>query len=676
MNQNYKISTNYLIIPLLVFIQCFSYSQTKLKLLTPKESGIYFRNDILETSARNVMVQGQIYEYNGGGVAVGDLDNDGIEDLVFTGNCKTSAVYKNLGNLKFEDKTNTSGFNVNGWCTGVCIADINNDGLLDIYICKSRYPDSNASGNQLFINKGNFTFRDETQKYGLDFNGNSIHGTFFDFDLDGDLDFYLMVHPIENDEKGLAFDIENLYPKIYGTDILYENLGKDGGFINASYRLGSRGENAFGLGVIATDLDEDGLVDIYVSNDFVQQDFFYKNLGNGNFKECLYEHFAHTSYFSMGVDANDFNNDGLPDLFAADMSSSKLIDLKQQMNGFYYNFYNRAIANHGAQHVRNSLQLNMGNGKFSEMANFSGVASTDWSWSPLFVDIDMDGYKDLIISNGIKRDILNQEFYLYKYDSIRTTFTNGNYWNDSTILSFVAPYRSANLFYKNNKDLQFISNSTNWGTDDIFNSNGAAYADLDNDGDIEIIFNNTDTFASIYKNLTIENDKSNWIELDIMDDQTRPYGTKIYLYANNQIQFQSLCNSRGYQSKSTDIIHFGLGNSTIIDSIKIIFPDQSNLLLLHPEINTKKKIFKEIKNSSYYTKQEFKEIKLIYKSEIIDTIIKSKDFITQPLLYKTISDIGPASLLLSNKREVYIGAYMNQSAKIINLNSSKLINST
>ena len=661
------------IIALLIVFKCIS-AQSLLKLLSPNETGVYFRNDIIETSNRNIMVQGQIYEYNGGGVAIGDLDNDGLEDLLFTGNCKSSQVYKNLGNLKFENKTISSGLFISGWATGVTMADVNNDGLLDIYVCKARYPDSSAAGNQLFINKGNFIFKDETIKYGLTFNKNAIQASFFDFDKDGDLDFYLLVHPIEVPPLGISFDIENKIPKSYGSDILYENLGNENGFKEVTNKLGLKGENAFGLGIITADFDNDGWDDIYVANDFVQQDFFFKNLGNGTFKECLYDHFAHTSYFSMGCDLNDMNNDLLPDLFVADMCPNTLMNYKQQLSSFNYNYYSMAILNHGHQKIWNNFQLNNSTGMFSEIANFSGVANTDWSWSPLMVDIDVDGNKDLVVSNGIKRDVLNQEFYLYTYDSILTAFNNTSNWTDSILLTYVRPYIAANLFYKNNADLTFQSNAKNWGINDVFNSNGAAYADLDLDGDMEIVFNNTDTFAAIYNNLTQQNDKKNWIELKLNEGSKIPYGTKVILYQNTHRQFQCLTNTRGYQSKSTDIIYFGLGNNSSIDSILILWPDNTSSHIISPKINqlvTINKIITTNKQEKLIVNKSDSLISL-YKNSSLSNVFY-KDFTVQPLLYKSISDVGIATSFLKATNKIYVGSFLNSKAHIIQVKNDSII---
>lgn len=674
MSNSFKIYFSFSVFWILLLVSSSVFAQTLFKLLTPNETGISFRNDVIETNQVNIMLQGQVYAYNGGGVAVGDLDNDGLEDLVFTANSKSTLIYKNKGHLQFEDKTANAHVKINGWCTGVSMADVNNDGLLDIYICKSQYPDSTASGNQLLINYGNFLFKDETSKYGLTFNKNSIQGSFFDFDKDGDLDFYLLVHPIEVPTLGISIDITNQIPKIYGTDILYENLGADKGFVDATYKLGGSGENAFGLGIMTADFDNDGWEDIYVANDFVQQDFFFKNLGNGTFKECLYDHFAHTSYFSMGVDLNDINNDQLPDLFVADMSPASMVNYKQQLNSFNFNFYNSVVKNHGRQNIWNNFQLNNNSSWFSEIGNYAGISQTDWSWSPLMVDLDADGYKDLVVSNGIKRDVLNQEFYLYTLDSIRANVTNDNYWTDSTLLTYVRPYIAANQFYKNNRDLTFKSNANNWGINEVFNSNGAAYADLDLDGDIEIIFNNTDTFATIYDNQTNHTNTNYWIELKLKDDLQIPYGTKVILYQQNKIQSQFLTNTRGYQSKSSDILYFGLGNLDQIDSIKIFWNDFTQDNLISPRCNQlliidKSKTLNKTKNNVVASKSKL--FHLYENNQYLNLF--NNDFTVQPLLYKSISDVGIAATQLKESNKVFIGAFMKNKAHLIQNKNDSLI---
>jgi len=388
--------------------------ETLFQLLSPKETGIEFRNDISENENLNVLAYE--YFYNGGGVAVGDINNDGLEDIFFTANMRPNKLYLNLGNMKFRDITKEASKDLagktGGWKTGVTMADVNGDGLLDIYICYSGKVSDELRKNQLFINLGNLKFEEQAGKYGLDANTYSTQAAFFDYDNDGDLDMFMINHNVKKMDNLELAKFRNQTDTLAG-DKLYEN--QDGHFVDVSAKAGiNQFPLTFGLGIAISDINKDGWQDIYVTNDYNEPDYLYLNNHDGTFREDSKNCFRHMSQFSMGVDIADFNNDGLPDIYTLDMlpednRRQKLLQLQEN----YESFDLMQSQDLHKQYMRNMLQLNNGDGTFSEIAQASGVSNTDWSWSPLFADFDNDGYKDLFVTNGYMRDYTNKDFLRY-----------------------------------------------------------------------------------------------------------------------------------------------------------------------------------------------------------------------------------------------------------------------
>jgi hypothetical protein len=540
--------------------------------LPPSKTGITFKNMLKETPKANVLT----YEYffNGGGTAVGDINNDGLDDIYFTANMGSNKLYLNQGNFKFSDITKSAGASCqDGWKTGVTMADVNGDGLLDIYVCFSGKGDPNLRRNKLFINNGNLTFTDRGKEYGLDDAGYATHASFFDFDNDGDLDMYQLNHNVVVIRE-FQFAKAKATRDPYAGDKLFRN--DNGRFVDISEAAGIKGNPlGFGLGITVADVNKDGWLDMYVSNDYVEPDYLYINNHDGTFTDRMPEYMQHISQFSMGCDVSDINNDAWPDIFTVDMLPE---DNKRQkllygpenyeayslmvLNGFYF------------QNMRNMLHLNNGDGTYSEIGQFSGISKTDWSWAPLFADYDNDGLKDLFITNGYYRDYTNRDFLKYKGDYY---FEKGKAKEKADTFHLISTMTSTplhNYIYKNNGDLTFTDKSMDWGFKDKNFSNGAAYADLDNDGDLDLVINNENATASVHKNLAREqHPEMNYLQIILKGTgkNSKGAGAKVNFYSGQTTQYLEKIPSRGFQSSVSDRVHVGLGKSDKVDSIRIFW---------------------------------------------------------------------------------------------------------
>lgn len=556
-------------------LHCFPQSPL-FKLLPASQTGIKFTNPISETEELNVL--NYEYFYNGGGVAVGDINGDGLDDLYFTSNAGACKLYLNLGGMKFKDITSEAGVSgrTDGWKTGATMADVNGDGLLDIYLC---YSGRNAfrRGNQLFINKGNGRFLEQAAAYGLDDAGYCTQAAFFDYDRDGDLDCFLLRHSvkkIDNMELGKArMELDTL-----AGDRLLENRG--GYFVDVSQKAGLRQSVlTYGLGIAISDINKDGWPDIYVTNDYNEPDYLYINNHDGTFTDRTESCFRHLAQFSMGVDIADINNDGLPDVMNLDMlpednRRQKLLQLQENYESFAL-MTSQGLQN---QYMRNMLQLNNGDGTFSEIGQLAGVSATDWSWSPLLADFDNDGYKDLFITNGYLRDYTNKDFLRYWGDyKIRKAMDR----EPVKLMDLVQAMPSSPLkkyIYRNNGNLTFTNMQTAWGIDQPAVSSGAVYADLDNDGDLDLVVNNINQPAFIYQNNSVG---AGWLELQLKGKGGNGFavGSKVYVYSHGKIQYEELQPARGYLSCMSTVLHFGLGQEKTADSVVVIWPDETRQVM-------------------------------------------------------------------------------------------------
>lgn len=533
-------------------------------LFTPIDSNISnitFSNSVKENLYFNFL--NYSYIYNGGGVAVGDLNNDGLDDLYFTSNQESNKLYINKGNFSFKDITEKSNTNdLLGWSTGVTMIDINNDGWLDIYVCKSGSLNSHQNRkNKLFINQKNNTFKESAKAYGLDHYGFSTQAYFFDFDKDGDLDMYLVNH-----RQDFRNNI-NIDPRIqqtkedYNSDQLFRNDGHK--FKNITKEAGILNK-AWGLSASIGDFNNDNLPDVFVANDFLEPDFLYINQGNGTFKDEATKHFNHISSNSMGSDFADINNDLLPDLIVLDMMAEDHIRGKENMATMSIsNFHKLVKMGYHHQYMSNILQLNNGNGTYSEIGSLAKIAKTDWSWAPLIADFDNDGFNDVFITNGIENDLSNQDFR----NQMRTNIRNRKKVSLDQAINMMPSNKLSNYIFKNNKDFTFKNSTEEWGLNKKINSNGAVYADLDNDGDLDLIINNQGEKASIYQN----NSTQNYINFTINGPKknSNGIGTKVTVYAGKLQQTKEVFLSRGFQSSISNKLHFGLAKNTAIDSVII-----------------------------------------------------------------------------------------------------------
>lgn len=557
-------------------------------LLDSKKTGIVFNNISVENEQINILTYE--YLYNGGGVAIGDINNDGLKDIYFTSNNLENKLYINRGNLKFEDITAKAGAGCKeGWKTGVTMVDINADGFLDIYICKSADGNPEHRRNILLINngfspsangegKGEVTFTDKAKEYGLDDDGYSTQAAFLDYDNDGDMDMFLLNHSLIEVSNTIGINpmLRNARDP-YFSDKLFRN--DNGIFTDVSETAGITGGMAnYGLGIVVSDINNDGWQDMYVTNDYAENDHIYINNKNGTFIDSVHEILDHMSNFSMGVDVADFNNDGLPDICTLDMLPE---DNKRQKLLFGPNEYDKfnLFVKTGLhyQYMRNMLQLNNGNGSFSEIGQLAGISNTDWSWAPLIADYDNDGYPDLFVSNGYKLDVINMDFLKYKADLVIKRSKDNNDVSktpNTDIIKQLPKSKFHNYIFRNNGNLTFKNVTTEWGFDKNVLNSGAAYADLDNDGDLDLVTNNMNQQAFVYKNNSNEQFKNNYLSIRLKGEGQNRFGigAKVKIYFDGKIAFKEANPTRGFQSSVDFDLSIGLGSSTSADSIQIIWP--------------------------------------------------------------------------------------------------------
>ena len=556
--------------------------------LPSTQTGINFRNDLKDDAKFNVFNYRNFY--NGGGVAIGDINNDGLADIYFTSNMGKNRLYLNKGNWKFEDITEQAGvMGTKAWSTGVTMADVNGDGLIDIYVCNAGNIEGDDKENELFINQGNLRFKEEAKQYGLADDGLTTHATFFDYDLDGDLDCYILNNSYRSVASfGYTRNLRNIRsPK--GGHKLYRN--DNGKFVDVSEKAGIYGsEIGFGLGISVADVNGDNWPDIYVSNDFFEKDYLYINQKDGTFKEKIEDYTGHLSLASMGSDIADVNNDGLPDIFTSEMLPENDIKLKSNIRFEDYDIYNAKIkGDFYNQYIQNCLHLNNGDSTFSEIAFLSNTAATDWSWGGLFFDFNNDGWKDLFVCNGIYKDITNNDYLdFFADEKMKKRVAAEGKFNYEEFLSPAPSNPVANYALVNNKSLFFNNEAYALGLGKPGFSNGAAYGDLDNDGDLDLVVNNVNNECFIYRNYTSEKTKAHYCKVKFEGQGMNRFGigSTVKVYAQNQVFTQYEMLSRGFESSVDPVMNFGLGDINKIDSVVVVWPDFKKQTLRNVSVNT------------------------------------------------------------------------------------------
>ncbi len=580
-------------------ISC-SQESTLFELKTPDETGVDFNNQLVESDSFNILTDE--YIFNGGGLAVADFDQNGLPDLFFTGNQVSNKLYLNQGDFKFLDISAAAGIEAKDrWCTGTTAVDINGDGWMDIYVTTAMKTGPGERNNLLFVNQGkdsngNISFKEQAAEYGIADSGNGMGASFLDYDLDGDLDLYVL-----NNEQS-KITPSNYREKItdgsaINNDAFYRNNG-DGTFTNVTLEAGITIEG-FGLGLAISDLNNDGWPDIHVSNDYVTNDILYINNQDGTFSNRSKDFLRHQSQFSMGSDISDFNNDALPDLITIDMLGEDNYRKKTTIGKNSYQVY---ISNeqwgYEYQYVRNMLQLNNGVGiPFSEIGLMAGVYQTDWSWAPLFGDMDNDGLRDLLITNGFPRDITDKDFANYRADV-------GSVASIRQLLDSIPIVKIPNYAYRNNGNLTFKDSGKEWGLNVPSFSNGAAYVDLDLDGDLDYVVNNINDPAFLFENkLNDQKEKPNYLRIKLQGDKNNPMGlgAKVVLkLADGTIRYQEQQIVRGYMSSIEDVLHFGLGADPKVALVEVTWPDGKLSQLQEVEANQVLKIsYSEAKPGKY-----------------------------------------------------------------------------
>lgn len=639
-----------------VFILCScKKNDERFEMLSAGSTGIEFNNLIADNDTFNILTYE--YIYNGGGVAIADFDNDGLQDIYFTGNIVSNALYLNKGNLGFEDITSASGAGgENKWCSGVAVVDINGDGWQDIYVCATTYSDPERRRNILYINQGLNsngipTFKDHAGLYNVNDSSYTTNAAFFDYDNDNDLDLILINNKMTDGQRANVYTnkeqandrVDKLFRNDWNDELkhpVFTDVSKEAGIIYDGYSLGLN----------VTDINQDGWNDIYIANDYLTNDLVYVNQRDGTFKDLSKDYLKHTSHSAMGNDVVDINNDGLPDVIVVDMLPEDNYRKKTMLGPNNYTAYiNNERYGFQYQYVRNTLQLNRGqdpvskNPVFSEIGFLSGISSTDWSWTPLVADFDNDGYRDVIITNGFPRDVTDRDFIEYNGQS-------ANFASKGFLLKFIPSVKIKNYAFRNTGGIVFEDVTDNWGIKTPSFSNGAAYGDLDNDGDLDYVVNNINDKAFVFENLTNQkkNENNNWLRIKLKGKEGNPmaFGAKVNVYHSNGSRiYADHSIYRGYLSSVEPQLHFGLGKVNNIDSIFVEWPGGTFSIIKDVSIN--QTIELNIADSqSDWTKPIVNKPPLLadISTKFSSYTHQERDFIDfniQPLLLHKLSQYGP-----------------------------------
>ena len=668
------------LIIIILISSCSKKEKTLFNLLSSSETGIKFENTITESDSLNILSQANIY--NGGGVGVADFNNDGLLDVYFAGNMVSNKLYINKGSLKFEDITEVARVTGEGrWSTGISVVDINSDGWLDIYVSTSFRVDTLRRTNLLYINQGLNEngipiFKEMAKSYGLADTGYSTQSTFFDYDRDGDLDMYLVTNQLNDKNTPITYRPKLTDGTALNTDKLYRNNGNNT-FSNVSKEANILIEG-WGHAASISDINLDGWPDIYVSNDFIANDILYINNQDGTFSNRIADYFQHTSWYTMGTDIVDINNDGLVDLIALDMLPENNLRKKTVISGNeYYNYFNSYRFGYEPQYLRNVFQLNRGitpegHPVFSEIGYMAGIFETDWSWSPLIADFDNDGYRDLIITNGLPRDVTDLDYIVYN---------NGQGYNGTGVNATLGMVDSlpivniSNYAFKNTNGIQFTDKTEAWGITQPSFSNGGTYADLDNDGDLDFLVNNINQKAFLYENTlknSTENNNFNNLKVILQGDNKNVKGIgasiKIYYGKDNRQQIYEHQPSRGYLSSVESQAHFGLGNVLLIDSLKVKWPDGKSQLLKNIKVNqTIKLSYQDAKSTNIQLESKilntlFNEVSNMYGVNFLHKEQDAIDYNIQPTLPHKLSQYGPGIAIGDIDKNGYDDFYIGGSA--------------